>query len=167
MRSSASVVSSLVEQGFPSPYHREVIYGGGGMLKPALDLAKLPDQMSGAEVARYVEDNHDPLFFYKALDWETEREYRFATTSPDLDEPLVDYGSSLRAVIVGERFPRWARPGAIAACRAVGARAERLDWSAGAPEPVALKPSGSRGEEITEVIEATRRRGPGGGRERT
>jgi hypothetical protein len=153
-----SIVSSLQDQGFPSPYHRRVIYDGDGMQKPMLDLDDLAGDVTAEQVSSYIEENHEALFFHKVLDWETEHEYRFSTTSGDLEEPLVDFGDSLVGVIVGERFPPWERPGALASCRRAGVGAERLDWSMGAPALAELKPIENRGDEIGEVVERARRR---------
>lgn len=135
-----SVVSSLREQGFASPYHRSVIYDGHGMRKPMLDLGALAGEVTAKQVADYVEQNHEALFFYKVRDWETEHEYRFATTSGERKELFVNFGESLAGVIVGERFPGWERPAAVAACSKADARPERLDWTMGAPVLAELKP---------------------------
>ena len=133
------VDASLRRQGFPAAHHHEVDYGANGMEKPLLDLNELPDEITTELVGDYVERNHDILFFHKVLDWETEHEYRFVTTTPDGKTPFVEFGAALVGVIVGEKFPRWARPGVIAACEEAGADAEIMDWSMGAPAHVALQ----------------------------
>jgi hypothetical protein len=148
-----AVVSSLQNQGFAPPYHRSVIYEGHGMHKPMPDLNSLADGVTPAHVTAYIEENHELLFFHKVRDWETEHEYRFSTTSSDKDQLFIDYAESLVGVIVGEKFPDWERPAAIAACRKAGATPERLDWTMGAPVLAELKPLENRRDEIRENIE--------------
>ena len=155
-----AVCSSLREQEFASPYHRSVIYSGSGMQKPAISENALAGNVTPEAVARYVEDNHDPLFFHKALDWQTEWEYRFSTTSSDKDALLVEVGDSLTHVIVGERFPPWMRPSAITTCEKAGATPLRLDWSMGQPALVELRPLESRRDEIQEAVANVRGAGP-------
>ena len=155
-----SVVSSLRAQGFAAPYHRKVIYDGSGMMKPPLEFADLVGEVTPQQVSAYIERNHEVLFFHKALDWATEHEYRFSTTSSDQEGLFVDYGQSLEAVIVGESFPAWERPAAIAACHCAAATPERLDWTMGAPVLADLKPLENRRDEIRENIEAVRMAGP-------
>jgi hypothetical protein len=86
-----------------------------------------PDQRADA-VAAFIEKNSDDFFFLKSDDFETEHEYR-AVLMADENAELgqedavvttkgeyahVNYGDSLVAVIVGERFPNWQLPGAKA-----------------------------------------------------
>lgn len=156
----ASITASLQAQGFAPPYHQPVNYEGNGMLKPSLDLNQLAGNVTPAVVSSYIEDNHDPLFFHKALDWETEREYRFSTTSSEQDDLYVEFGDALAGVIVGEKFPVWQRPAAIERCRVAGAEAKRLDWTMGAPVQADLRPIQDRRDEIRENIADGRRSGP-------
>lgn len=155
-----SVVASLQDQGFAAPYHREVVYEGSGMRKPALDLNALADKVTPEEVREYVEANHDVLFFHKALDWETEREYRFSTTSSDSQHLFVDFGQALTAIIVGESFPVWQRPAAIGACEGADVLPKRLDWTNGWPALRELLPIRTRRDEIREIITDSRGAGP-------
>ncbi len=144
-----TILSSLQEQGFPSPYHHQVHYGSDGFQRHPLDLNDLAGDISPSQVSDYIERNHDALFFHKALDWETEHEYRFVTTSGDEDPPFVDFGDALLGVIVGGNFPLWARPGAIGASRRAGAQAEGLNWSTGGPMPVRLRSLEETEEQLT------------------
>lgn len=130
---------SVREQCEVSPYHRPVEYTETGTADLTLNLGS-PDEFStAAKVARYIEDHNDELFFLKTLDWETEFEYRFVTTTESDDDLFVDYGDALEAVIVGEKFPHWERPAAIEACNNAAAEALRLDWSMHRPIPAKLK----------------------------
>lgn len=152
----AAMKSSLHEQGFAEPYNRSVIYDGRGMQKPLLDMDALSGNVTPEKVAEYIEENHDVLFFHKALDWQTEHEYRFSTTSSGTSALYAAYEDSLTHVIVGERFPNWQRFAAIEACRQAGAEPLRLDWSMGAPILVPLQPIQGRIDEIREIGEAVR-----------
>jgi hypothetical protein len=110
-------------------------------------------------VRRFVQQHNDVLFFLKTRDWETEYEYRFVVTAPDDDYVYVDYVDALEAVIVGERFPRWERPGAIAMCRAKDAEAARISWRSDAPRPVLLVATDSDREDLrTELLVAYQER---------
>jgi hypothetical protein len=157
---TANITNSLQAQGFAAPYHRPVIYEGDWMLKPSLNLNTLSGSVTPAIVSGYIEDNHDTLFFHKALDWESEREYRFSTTSSEEDDLYVEFGEALAAVIVGEKFPVWQRPAAIELCARTGIEAKRLDWTMGAPVLAELRPIHTRRDEIREVISNTRHPGP-------
>jgi hypothetical protein len=126
-----NICESLEGQGLFQPYHRPVEYELWGPYGQTLDLSFFANRaMNAASVAEYIEAHNDQLFFVKALDWETENEYRFVMTAPeDQDDVFVEYADSLEAVIVGEKFPDWERPGAIKACRRSGADPLGLDWS--------------------------------------
>jgi hypothetical protein len=142
------IEKSLVALALPQPYHREVDYteqGPAGAI-PRLDLEEFVetaraggDVVEEAAVARFVEDHHDPLFFLKTLDWATEYEYRFVVTAPHQEYVHVGFADALKAVVVGERFPPWQRPGAIAACKQAGAMPFHLGWSSRRPLPEPLE----------------------------
>lgn len=159
---TASIRSSLAAQGLAQPYERSVEYSNEelGARRHRLNL----DSIDGKDVAvgarRFVEENHELLFFLKSEDWATEYEYRFVVTDPGQDYVRIDYGDALQAVVVGERFPEWQRPGAISRCREVGADALRVDWSMGAPilDTLRARPSqrGSRRPTTSEVDSLTR-----------
>lgn len=137
---AANITRSLHDQGFASPYHREVKYSVEGPAEKllSLDLNALAETPSAPAARRFVEDHHDDLFFLKTRDWETEFEYRFVVTAPACDYVFVDFGDALKSVIVGERFPTWQRPGAVTLCRQVQADPMRIDWSMRRPIPVSL-----------------------------
>lgn len=131
-----SLEEALAKTTFAARYHQPVQYTGRGMEKPIVERSAdtpIPDQ-----VVPYIEKNHVSLFFTKMLDWETEHEYRFVAISDET--PLeLDYGSSLTAVIAGERFPGWEYPAAIAACREAGAKPLLVKWKNWRPGLVELK----------------------------
>lgn len=129
-----TIVDALKGRGLAAPYHRPVEYTpegpGGGQ---TLELGTMAGKVTPQLVAQYIEQHHDELFFLKTDDWRTEYEYRFVVTAPDDDFVYVDYGDALEAVIVGERFPEWQRPGVFETCREADATAFRIDWSMGRP----------------------------------
>ena len=155
-----SVVASLQDQGFAAPYHREVVYDGAGMRKPALDWNALAGNVTPQGAREYVEANHDVLFFHKALDWATEREYRFSTTSSDIQHLFVDFGQAFTAIVVGESFPVWQRASAIEACEGANVWPGRLDWTNGWPALRRLQPIRTRRDEIRETLSNLRGAGP-------
>lgn len=147
-----AIMVSLRDQDFALPYHHKVDYDGSAMQAPMLPLSELAGKVSAAEVSRFIEEHHDDLFFLKALDWATEHEYRFVTTSSDGKDLFVDYGDSLAGVIVGEQFPIWQRPAAIEVCERKKVLAKRMDWSMGRPLLGDLRPIRNRRDEIREAI---------------
>jgi hypothetical protein len=137
------VRESLLAQDLPPPYHRPVEYTPGGTASGrTLDLGSIAGKVTTQLVADYIENNHDDLFFLKSDDWRTEFEYRFVVTAFEDSDVSVEYGSALRAVIVGERFPDWQLPSAIESCKEADADPMRLDWSMGRPLPVDLRITG-------------------------
>lgn len=159
-RLKANVEAELHRQLGVRPYHRQVEYSETGAESYFhLQLGQFPDEVDDAFVEKYIEDHNDELFFQKTLDWQTEHEYRFATTAPP-DEPLfVDYGDALAGVVVGFDIPDWERPAAIEASHAVGIEPVEMNWKMGVPLPVPLKP---RSREEREQFEANFRRPPPG-----
>jgi hypothetical protein len=136
------IQESLVAQSLPTPYHRKVDYteeGPAGAI-PRIDLEEfLEGNIEESAVASFVEAHHDPLFFLKTLDWASEHEYRFVVTAPAHEYVRVAFGDALKAVIVGEKFPDWQRPGAIGACASAKAKPYHLLWSSRRPLPQELE----------------------------
>jgi hypothetical protein len=103
-------------------------------------------------VAEFVATNSDDFFFLKSNDFETEHEYRAVVmpggkganayenqaVSVKGDHVFIDYGDTLRFVIVGERFPNWQLLGANRACERANARLGKIGWQHG--RPVAFPP---------------------------
>jgi Protein of unknown function (DUF2971) len=149
-----NVIGSLLDQGLAPPYHKRIRYTSRG---PTEALMRFPPltRTDPHAVSRYVEEHNDDLFFLKTRDWESEFEYRFVVTAPGEDYVYVDYGHALEAVIVGERFPRWQRPRAIAICQVADADAARISWRTGAPRPVLLVATADDHEDLrTELVSA-------------
>ena len=135
-----NLIHSLLSQDLAKPYYKAVRYTAGGPAERLLelDMARLADGEEGSDVRSFVEAHNDDLFFLKAKDWETEHEYRFVVTAPDVDYVHADYGDALTAVILGERFPVWQEAGANSLCHEVGAIAAKMNWRSGAPRPEEL-----------------------------
>jgi hypothetical protein len=149
-----AVVRSLESQGLPHPYYKRVRYTETGSADLMLDLPALAGQTTPSTVAQYIEDHHVDLFFRKALDWETEHEYRFVLTAPEGYESdvFVDFGESLMAAIVGEKFPSWQLAAAIDVCVGAGVDPLRLDWTTGRPTLAELPPGQPTREETERFI---------------
>jgi hypothetical protein len=93
-------------------------------------------------VARFVVDHEHDIFYSKTLDWASEHEFRF-TLMPNEEHDrgdyyvFVPYGSSLRAVILGEKFLAWQIPAAKNICDLHGdLELMWLQWKVGLPWPM-------------------------------
>ena len=135
-----NLTADLEDQTGSRPFSEPVTYTEtGDEQAPFLDLTSIPDDIAGSFVPEFIEQNYFRLFFEKALDWETEHEYRFVTTAPADDPLYVDYGDALVGVVVGEKFPDWQKPAAIEAGRRAGVVTHILNWEMRRPLPTPLK----------------------------
>lgn len=135
-----NIGSDLERQLGSRPFSGPVEYTETGADQaPFLDLTSIPEDLSGAFVTEFIEQNQFLLFFEKTLDWETEHEYRFVTTAPADDALYADYGDALVGIVVGEKFPDWQRPSAIDAGRRLGLEPHILNWVQRQPVPVPLE----------------------------
>jgi hypothetical protein len=126
-------VSPAVERG-------RVIYSPRGFRDTAAATVSLDHFREDFDqsIATFVFSLARDLFRAKTLDWQSEHEYRVTiVTDKTADDGylFVPFGdaSSVRAVILGERFPEWQVPGAKWACEQVGVELHRLQWLAGLP----------------------------------
>ncbi len=138
---SINIKKTLEGMGHEVLYEDDMKYRPMGNVKEFLGL--LVDEMVGRvssnDIALFIENNSQKLFFTKALDWETEWEYRFVTTAFGADKDIyVDYGDALEAVMIGEECPDWQKPSVIDACKEAGVEALRISWSQGEPIPMTL-----------------------------
>jgi hypothetical protein len=127
--------------------HGAVDYSLGGLASSDASMALTRDfvneRMTIAEMVRmYVSKHSRDFFFLKSEDWASEWEYRFiyrrfeAEAARDAAQPnFASYGDSLRAIIVGERFPTWQLPGAMAVADSAGVELRRMTWDVGWPSP--------------------------------
>jgi hypothetical protein len=131
--------NDLEQQLGTRPFSGDVNYTETGSDRaPFLDLTSPPDDIE-AFVPEFIEQNHHLLFFEKALDWQTEHEFRFVTTAPTDDELYADYGDSLVGIVVGEKFPEWQRPAVLEAGRSAGVEPQILNWEMRQPIPIPLR----------------------------
>lgn len=157
-RLKASLETAFKQQRILS-WLRAVRYTPAGMMGSALlkyfDDPRIFEGHSprAIAVAEFVENNSDDFFFLKSDDFETEHEFRAvvmpgtegtnAHESQDVlvngDHVFVDYGDTLRFVIVGERFPNWQLLGANRACERASAKLGKIGWEYG--RPVAFPPT--------------------------
>jgi DUF2971 family protein len=132
-RLQSAVTASLQTRGYAAPYADRVLYEPGGMRKPLVEPDELNEKVVDQSVRAYIERNKDVLFFSKALDWQTEFEFRFVTTSTDGEPIFVDFDDALVAVLLGEAFPIWQHDSVERACADAEAEVAQLDWSRGLP----------------------------------
>jgi hypothetical protein len=94
-------------------------------------------QLGGDDVEeglhRHLNLHVEELFFRKLEDWSSEAELRFLLLDRDTFDINVPYGDSLRAVIVGERFPRWQLAGAAHLCSHLGVDLLQMQWGPSPP----------------------------------
>jgi hypothetical protein len=90
-------------------------------------------------LARFVIERHVDLFFVKALDWQSEHEFRVIHSSDEAPEDgyvQVPFRlESIRALIVGEKFAEWQLPAARMACDQARVQLLRIEWRSGLPQP--------------------------------
>jgi hypothetical protein len=114
-----------------------VRYTPAGPRLPEVDMATLP-QGAIDPVRDYIAANREALFFVKTLDWQAEHEHRFVVTAPPDDQVTVRYETSLVGVVLGELFPLWQLPSAIAACEAAHVEIGQMVWTSWPPHPQSL-----------------------------
>ncbi len=117
---------------------KEIATGPGRDDERAELLHALVDEAAHVATERLVQhalENLEDLFFLKTLDWETEHEYRVLAMRDEPGYVFVDFADTLVAVVVGDRFPGWQLPAAVAACREQGVELLRLQWPGGVPTP--------------------------------
>jgi hypothetical protein len=91
-------------------------------------------------IADHIEKYHEDFFFLKTDDWATEYEYRCVLMQPAESFARVKFGGSLKFAVIGEKFPEWQIPAALAACSAAGIELKRMSWATGWPFPGRASP---------------------------
>lgn len=127
-----AVTQSLRSQGLAPPYNQAVRYVTNVRreMRRAIDPASHPGGVTPEPMWKHIEEErHESLFFRKMLEWESEHEYRFVVTAPDMDWVYADFSDALRTVILGEQFPIDHLTDVIAASTGRGARVQQLAWS--------------------------------------
>jgi hypothetical protein len=92
------------------------------------------------KVAEFVIERWHDLFCVKTLDWNSEHELRVIHSSSEVSDDGYVYvpfrASSIRAVVLGEKFPESRLSTARAVCNRAGVQLLRIEWRAGLPQPV-------------------------------
>ena len=112
------------------PFHEEVRYPKGGIseVDPGAELFLIePGEDAEAAVARHIEAHYQALFFTKLADWQSEWEYRFIVLGKGSDYLLCST-KSLRAVMLGERFPPWQGESARKLCEDLDVPLHHVQW---------------------------------------
>lgn len=91
------------------------------------------DQMSDREI---LDLGIRPYVFTKHLDYRDENEYRIAVYSRS--EVFVDYGNSIKTVVLGDRFPRAYKVNICVLATKLGIRIHQLRWINGNPDVSAV-----------------------------
>jgi hypothetical protein len=116
-------------------YHGEVQYSPGGFYSSAAKTITEPAILNPSTRARalerYVETYHQDFFFLKDEDWATEYEYRYVLLLPSDEYAHVDYGSALKAVVVGDKFLLWHWLAARTVCDSASVELRRMRWEGG------------------------------------
>ena len=129
---------SLTEQLMPQlealgrTFHGPVQYHKGGITEVDLGAEFFVLDSAGGDaledVERHIEDHHDALLFTKLADWQGEWEYRFVAVGEGDDYVYCSIGNSLRAVILGHKFPPWQGESARKLCEERGLALYRVHW---------------------------------------
>jgi hypothetical protein len=118
-------------------YSGEVAYrpsGYAGSEGKKLTDRRIFDPRSTREaVLDHVQSHYEDFFFLKTDDWKSEHEYRVVVLDQKDDFSFIPIGGSVASVILGETFPSWQIPGALAACHAVGIPLMSIGWYGGRP----------------------------------
>lgn len=120
-------------------YSREGIAASRGPIRTLIDERIFEGKERAQAVAEYVADRHDAFFFLKSDDFATEYEYRVVLAAGDDDYAYVEYRDALVGVVLGERFPEWQRPAAIAACSDLALKLGRMHWEHGRPHVLRVR----------------------------
>jgi hypothetical protein len=121
-------------------YTREGIAAAYGPVRTIIDERIFEGRERAKAVAEYVEERHEAFFFLKSDDFETEYEHRVVLAAGGDEYFCVEYRDALAGVVLGERFPPWQRPAAIAACADLGVKLGRMHWEHGRPHVLRVCP---------------------------
>jgi hypothetical protein len=118
-------------------YSEEVSYTPGGYAtsdgKTLRDPALFDPKTARHALELHIHRHHRDFYFLKSDDWESEHEYRVVVFGQPAEFAFYPCTSSLRAVIIGERFPAWQVPGAQAVCDQAQVPLVRVQWLGGRP----------------------------------
>ncbi len=143
-----SLLEAAIADAWPpeTTYLRNVDYSPEGIVgSPARGLIDRRTFLGEGEtltnaVAEYVAQRRDAFFFLKSDDFATEYEYRIVLAVEDDDYAYIEFRDALVGVVLGERFPVWQRPAAIAACSEIDVKLGRMHWEHGRPHVLRVWP---------------------------
>lgn len=99
----------------------------------SLSASELSESGLEATLKNKALEFEEVFFFNKSRDWSVESEYRWIIQGQDEDPVFVEFGSSLRAILLGVDFPQ----SRIAEVRSLGEKLEldlsRIIWMNGQP----------------------------------
>lgn len=98
-----------------------------------MDLASFMAGDTKAAAKAHLATFARELLFTKTRDWEAEHEFRFVLTTESVGFEFLEFGSSLKAVIVGSDFPQWQVRGASQVCEQSEAELLRIRWFSEGP----------------------------------
>jgi hypothetical protein len=124
-------------------YTREGIATRRGPIRTLIDERIFDGKERAQAVADYVAARHDAFFFLKSDDFATEYEYRVVLAAGSDEYAYIDYGDALVGIVLGERFPVWQRPAAVAACADLDVKLGRMHWEHGRPHVLRVSRSTS------------------------
>ncbi|OKO69943.1 DUF2971 domain-containing protein [Bradyrhizobium sp. NAS96.2] len=84
-------------------------------------------------MTEHAEIHWQALFFDKALDWQTEQEYRWLVWDTEHKEIIFDFSDAMKAVVIGETFPRLNDLHDL--CEPLKVPVWEMRWKNGSPEP--------------------------------
>lgn len=84
-------------------------------------------------LTQHAIEHADELFYEKGSDWSSEAEYRWVVISQLRDSPLISYGNSLRAVIIGSDCADSMVREVVDVCSPLNISVTSLDWVNGVP----------------------------------
>lgn len=143
----AELRDQLTHRHRPLPGMSKTLFGGAvkyttaGWAGAGARSLLLTEEIARPEAAGAQFEAHaQEMLFLKTKDWATEYEYRYAAVTPGHEFDYVQFGDSLKAVIVGVRFPAWQAAGAIELCSEAGAEAKQLTFLNEGPYVARLQP---------------------------
>jgi hypothetical protein len=141
----AELVGAQIEARAGRAVYGPVRYSKTGLLGTVATTLMPTESVTGETLASEHLARHAGSFFLlKLADWESEHEYRFVELTSGDEYAYVDFGETLKALILGEKLPSWQIYGAIEMCKPFGAELWQMGWQMNGPLPrKARLPDGS------------------------
>jgi hypothetical protein len=118
-----------------------VCYSATGLMgTSARSLTPMRGVVPEEFAAQHLAEHAGSFFLLKLVDWESEHGYRFVELTPGNACTYVNFGESLKAVILGAEFPVWQISSAKEMCRPLGAQVWQMGWHDNRPIPELVLP---------------------------